>query len=344
MSIKSLLSGAAAVSAAVLSAAAPADLIRIEAESFTPDSTKRWAVKEHFDKWYTSRPSGGKFLAAPFGKNGSAATTVKLEKAGTYRLHMRRLDIVSRRASFWVVISQNGKELAAKEFDRTALRGTPEAKKKYGGNYVHFVWENFDFTAEAGEITITVKSGDIANGLAIGSRHLDTFWLTQDLNYVPNMRDTVKLYLRVRINDGQKTPGVIHYFIRRAAAPYYEHGNIGKKGLFVGPLNGSNKKFHVAAGYDSGWIEFASHLHYIAYDQINFYAMDNYYKKSFAGADYELIFSTTPDDSGIIKRFNGKGGANGQGTLNVEINIATGDIREFIPAPPKPARKAPAKK
>ena len=133
----------------------PADLQVIEAESFDNSQAPQWRVKAHFRGWYGGIPSNGHFLAGNGRKQGQKAfKSVSIPKAGKYFLHLRYIDVLNHRGDFTVTITQNGKTLASKTFDAVSLRATPEGKKKYGKNFAKFVWQDLDFTAAAGKVTI----------------------------------------------------------------------------------------------------------------------------------------------------------------------------------------------
>ena len=61
MKTKFISSMLATVSALTLAAALPADAIKIEAETMTPDKPNSWYQRKHFPNWYGGAPSGEKF-------------------------------------------------------------------------------------------------------------------------------------------------------------------------------------------------------------------------------------------------------------------------------------------
>ena len=322
----------------------PADAMLIEAESFDISKAKIWHVRPHFPNWYGSIPSGGKFLAGFRRKPGDKAfKTIKVAKAGKYNLHIRYMDVKLFPASFFVTISQNGKVIAEKEFDKVSLRSTPEGAKKYGTSFARFVWQKMEFTLPAaGKVDITLTTGK-RGGTGSGSRHLDLFVLTQDLNYTPAINDLHPLYLQVRLLKNNPKPYTMHIFVRRSASPYYSHVSItsdGRKGL-----GGIRKKFYFNSGDTSQWVRIDDLLTYSFHnDTFRFTAMDNYYRNSIKYSEYELLFSRNKKD--ILYRVvrKGKGTSinvqicNAKSRFTDSLRESRGNLQRAKNAPPVPGK------
>ena len=218
----------------------PADAIVFEAEDMRVDGSGAWQPKPHYPNWYASKPSKLHFLAGSYPGLGQAEQTVRLPEAGTFRLHVRYLDIIRfDHRSFKITVSQDGRVLAEKEFDRESLRQTPEGEKRWGKGFGRFVWDSLEFTAAAGEATVTLSktSAEVSVGHV---RQLDVFVLTRDLAYEPEVTDLYPLYVQVVMLPEQPGPVAVHLFMRRSHAPYYSHANINAQGLFLGSTHGAD--------------------------------------------------------------------------------------------------------
>ena len=304
-----LLAGATALAMTAAAAEIPADMQIIEAETFDTSNSTLWRVKPHFIGWYGGTPSGGKFLAGSGRKPGQKATKqVNLAASGKHFLHLRYMDVFHHRGDFTVLITQQGKTLARKEFDKVSLRSTPEGLKKYGRGFAKFVWQKMEFTANAGNITITLISGR-SGGTSNGSRHIDTMFITQDAQYKPDIRDLMPIYFKVRLLPGKQQNYAMHIFIRRSASPYYTHMNITRRGRFFGALQGLRKKDFFVPGESSAWIRIDDQiLLNNSYDSIKFTAMNSYTSNKVDYSEFELLFSRNKKD--IIYRTTRKGEGN----------------------------------
>ena len=310
------------LAAAALQAALPADALRIEAESFRIVDRNSWQVKPHFPHWYGSYPLGGKFLAAPLAKKGIAVKEIAVATPGSYRLFVRYLDILTAPASFVLTVSQNGKVLASREFNKKSLRLTAAGKKKFGKAVVTFVWQSVDFTAAAGKVLLELKVGSVHKGVEHGSRHIDALLLTGDMSYQPEVRDFLPLYIKVRMLPENGKPAVAHMFIRRGAAPYFLHCSLGRKGLVKGVETGGRDNF-IAPGGESVWFKLDELLHFGRANRIHIYPMTAYRGNQIKNGAFELLFSRTPNDRGIFRRILRKGLGTG---MLVGINVATEEI------------------
>lgn len=311
-----------------LFAEAPADAVIFEAESFKV--TGSWVVKPHFPNWYSDCPSGGKFLSGHTKKSGIAKKTVKIAARGKYKLHWRYLDVLNYPAPYKVTISMNGSTLAEAIYNAKSQRASAAAQKKYGKGFAKFMWEKLEFEApNAGVIEITLTKLPGKTLTAQGTRHLDLFLLTSDLAYQPTILDLNPLYVQIRMLPGQPRPVGIHIFGRLSRAPHYPpHMNINKKGLFVGAYKGldGKQKDWLGSGDASPWVKLSTHLTFQGTDRISFDARTGY-RKAEKNADFEVIFSRTPDERNIIKRFKRSG--KGSGIL-ININLCKGTISSDI--------------
>ena len=309
-------------------AEAPADSVIFEAESFTISGG--WQVKPHFPNWYSDRPSGNKFLSGHTKTAGVARKNVKIAAAGKYKLHWRYLDVLNYPAPYKVTVTMNGSTLAEAVFNAKSQRASAAAQKKYGKGFAKFMWEQLQFDAPgAGEIEITLTKLPGKTLTAQGTRHLDLFLLTSDPAYQPTILDLHPLYVQIRMLPEQPRPVGIHIFGRLSRGPYYPpHMNINKKGLFIGAYNGldGKRKDWLGAGEVSPWVKLSTHLTFHGTDRISFDARTGY-KKAEKDAAFEVVFSRTPDERNIIKRFKRSGKGNG---ILISINLVQGKFSSDI--------------
>ena len=314
---------AALFAAFVVSAEVPQDAVVVEAENFEVKGD--WRIKPHFPSWYGDRPSGGKFLAGHTKRDGVASKSVDIAAPGKYKLHWRYLDVLNYPGGYKVEVKQNGAILAENVYNEKSQRATPEAQKKYGASFAKFMWEELEFTAPAkGKIEIVLTKLPAKNLTAQGSRHLDLFLLTQDVNYRPQILDLHPLYVQIRMLEDQAAPTVIHVFGRLSRSPSYPpHMNINKKGLHIGAYNGfARKKDWLKAGDASPWVKISDHLTFNGNDRLSFDARSGY-RQHDKQASFEILFSTTPDEKNIVKRYVRRGRGNG---IIVAINLPSGTI------------------
>ncbi|OQC17771.1 MAG: hypothetical protein BWX73_00080 [Lentisphaerae bacterium ADurb.Bin082] len=303
----------------------PADAIVFEAEDMRVDGSGAWQAKPHYPNWYASKPSKLHFLAGSYPGLGQAEQTLRLPEAGTFRLHVRYLDIIRfDHRSFQVAVSQDGRVLAEKIFDQESLRQTPEGEQRWGKGFGRFVWDNLEFTAAAGDVTVTLSktSAEVSTGHV---RQLDVFVLTRDLAYEPAVTDLYPLYVQVVMLPEQPGPVALHLFMRRSHAPYYSHANINAQGLFLGSTHGADDMpdAHLKRGQSSPWVNLSPLLTYSGSDRMSFSAITTYRGKPEPEAAFELIFSRTPDLTGLIGRPVRKGAGSG---MIVAFNNTTGEL------------------
>ena len=137
--------------------------------------------------------------------------------------------------------------------------------------------------------------------------------LTDQLAYEPLVTDVTPLYVKVRMLPAQKTPAVIHVWGRRPFSPWYTpHANINGKGLSVGLVAGSQDRpgIRLAAGQASPWVDIASLLAFGGLNRISLYTMRSYHEPE-PEAYFEVSFSKTPSESGLIRKVERKGRGDG---------------------------------
>ena len=287
----------------------------VQAEALTL-SGEGWAIREHAPEyWYSSRPVGH-MLGGQNNKAGSAATTLQLPAAGAYRIWIRYLDMVSHRSKSGFLFSgtQQGRQAFLKAFDatETSPRSTPEGEKKWGEGFACWIWDCVEFEAAAGELRVAVSKIHLSR-VHDCTRTLDLLLLTDDLGYEPSVTDLAPLFIKVRMLPEQKVPAVIHFWGRRPYAPWYtRHANINRQGLFTGVSAGSEDKpgLRIAAGEESAWADLSPHLAYGGLNQVSLYAMRSYHDPE-PEAFFEVLFSKTPSEAGLIKRAVRKGSGDG---------------------------------
>ncbi len=287
----------------------------VQAEAMTL-SGEGWTVREHSaDAWYAGQPFG-RMLGGQNNETGTASVTLQIPAAGRCRIWVRYLDMVNYRnnSAFLLVGTQNGKQVARKEFDstETSPRSTPEGVKKWGDGFARWIWDFVEFDTAAGELQVTVEKVHLTSVHGC-TRTLDLLLLTDDLAYEPAVTDLAPLYVKVRMLPEQKQPVVVHFWGRRPFSPWYTpHANINQKGIFFGVGAGSEDKpgVRMAAGEGSAWVDVSSCLAYGGLNQISLYAMRSYYEPE-PEAFFEVSFSQTPSEAGLIKKAQRKGTGDG---------------------------------
>lgn len=296
-------------------AAIPEKAQIVQAESMTL-SGEGWTVREHSaDAWYASRPVG-RMLGGQNSKPGTAAAVLQIASPGKQRIWIRYLDMINYRSKsgFLLTGNQNGKQVVEKDFDNTAAspRSTPEGVKKWGDGFARWVWDFVEFDAAAGELRVAVEKIHQASVHGC-TRTLDLLLLTDDLAYEPAATDMAPLYVKIRILPGQKEPVVVHFWGRRPFSPWYTpHANINRGGISLGASTGSEDKpgIRMAAGDESPWVEISRCLAYGGLNRISLYAMRSYHDPE-PEAYFEMAFSKTPSEAGLIKRAERRGTGDG---------------------------------
>jgi len=296
-------------------AALPENAQVVQAESMTL-SGDGWTVRDHSPgNWYAGRPVG-QMLGGQNNKPGSAAATFRIPAAGKYRIWVRYLDMVKYRSKsgFLLLGTQKDKEVVRKDFDNreASPRSTPEGLKKWGEGFARWVWDHVEFDAAAGDLRVTVEKIHRASVHGC-TRTLDLLLLTGDPAYEPVVTDLTPLYVKVRMLPEQKVPVVVHFWGRRPFSPWYTpHANVNKKGIFVGVNAGSEDKpgVRMAAGEESAWAEISPHLAYGGLNRISLYAMRSYHEPE-PEAYFEMWFSKTPSEAGLIGKAQRKGKGDG---------------------------------
>ncbi len=301
--------------ACVSYAALPEGTQVVQAESMKIDGDG-WTVREHSPaSWYTGRPVDD-MLGGQNNQAGTATTTLHIPTAGRYRIWVRYLDMVNYRSksAFRLSGTQQDNRVVNHEFDNAEVspRSTPEGQQKWGTGFARWVWDFVEFDAEAGELQIAVEKIHLA-AVHDCTRTLDVLLLTADVDYEPVVTDLTPLYIKVRMLAEQKEPVVIHFWGRRPFSPWYTpHANINQKGIFEGVSTGAEDKpgIRMAAGEESGWLDVAPFLAYGGLNQISLYAMRSYYKPQ-SDAHFEVSFSKTPSEAGLIEKVERKGTGDG---------------------------------
>ncbi|MDD5523284.1 MAG: hypothetical protein PHI84_20895 [Kiritimatiellae bacterium] len=275
-----------------------------------------WTIREHSPaNWYASRPVG-RMLGGQNNKPGTAVTTVQIPKKGKYRIWVRYLDMVNYRSKSGFLLSgtQKDRQVVRKDFDNTekSPRSTPEGVKKWGDGFARWIWDFVEFDAEEGELKLTVEKIHKVSVHGF-TRTLDLLLLTGDLTYVPTVTDITPFYIKIRMLSGQKNSAVIHFWGRRPFSPWYTpHANINRKGIFSGVIAGSEDKpgVRMTAGDESPWVDVSPYLGYGGLNQISLYAMRSYYEPE-SESHFEVSFSKTPSEAGLIEKAERKGKGDG---------------------------------
>ncbi len=308
-----LLALLAAVS--ISPAALPERAQVVQAEAMTL-SGEGWTVREHSpDAWYAGRPFG-QMLGGQNNKPGVATATFSLSAAGKYRIWVRYLDMVRYRSksAFLLSAAQNDGQAFRKEFDNaeTSPRATPEGAKKWGDGFARWIWDFVEFDAAPGDLNAAIEKVHQASVHGC-TRTLDLLLLTDDLTYEPAVTDLAPLYIKVRTLPEQKVPVVVHFWGRRPFSPWYTpHANINRKGIFLGASSGSEDKpgVRMAPGEESPWVDVSPYLAYGGLNRISLYAMRSYYEPE-PEACFEILFSRTSSEAGLIKKARREGTGDG---------------------------------
>lgn len=294
----------------------PKDAVVLEAEDFrTPGSD--WRCVEHApDVWYSGFPSGGKYLSGSWKAEKNAenpAISCELKTAGTHFLWVRYLDMTNYRDknSFRVAGIQKGQKIFESELDRTSLRETSEGKKKWGDGFSCWVWYRIPFKAPAGPMTLELSKVFPEAAVHSFGRAADVMILTDDASYEAEITDLTPLFVKVRVLPEQPYPVGIHLFGKRDSAPYYsEHANFVRSGLETGIMTGMRPENLLVPGEETEWINISSFLAYGGQNHEIFYAMRSYYEPE-PQAFFELHFSKTPSDEGLLKTVTRRGPGKG---------------------------------
>ena len=310
-----------------LGAVMPKDAVVIEAETLAPEN-KAWEVKAHWDNWYSGHPSNNQFLSGDNNTQGGAHTAFDVPAAGTYYVWVRYLDLMNRQGeagAFTVTVSQNGKTLGEGTLNRETLRGTEEGRKKWGGGWGQLVWQRVAFTAEQGKATLALgKPGTAGGG---GGRLVDLFIITADEQYEGDVRDAHPLFVKVNILPEQEKPCVIDIGGRRSGQDHNLYIYLLGLGLHRGGMIGDYKVYgaeieKLNPGESTPWVPFYKWLTFHRRDMVTFSAMAGR-NDYLTNAAFEVVVSTTPDDSGIVLRETRRGSGSG---MVVNFNLTTGEV------------------
>lgn len=317
-----------------LFAVVPEDAIVLEGESFISEN-EAWVVKEHSNSsWYDGHPSGSKMLEGSNTRLGKASAVFELSAGGTYRLWTRYLDVDRRtnvNSSFTITVSQNDKTLSAETLNQDTLRKTEAGIKEWGKGWGQFVWQYITFTAEKGSVTLTLEKPVAETGrkntAPSGHRIIDLFIITADEQYKADVRDVYPVFAKVRILPEQEKPCVIVLGGRRSNSPYYFTASpfIHRDGMAAGinQLKSQNSKFEkLEPGQSSPWVPLYKYLSFNRADMLTFSALAAP-DEPVANAAFEIFFSTTQDDSGLILKETRLGTGCG---IIVNLNMVTRKI------------------
>lgn len=279
-------------------------------------SGEGWTVRDHASgAWYASRPVD-RMLGGQNNEPGTAAATFQIPAPGKYRIWIRYLDMVNHRSKSGFLLrgTQKGAVVAKKEFDNTesSPRSTPEGEKKWGGGFARWIWDVVEFSASEGELQVTVEKIHLAPVHGC-TRTLDLLLLTDDLAYEPVVTDLTPLYVKVRMLPEQAVPVVVHFWGRRPFSPWYTpHANINRKGIFSGVGTGAEDKpgIRMAAGDESPWVDISPYLAYGGLNRLSLYAMRSYHAPE-PDAAFEMWFSKTASEDGLIQRAERRGSGDG---------------------------------
>jgi hypothetical protein len=224
--------------------------------------------------------------------------------------------------AFTVTVSQNGKTVGTETLNKASLRLTEEGIKKWGWGHGHFVWQRVAFSAEKGKATLSL-SKPVEVG---GNRIVDLFIVTRDEQYEADVVDVYPVYLKARILPEQDRACVLTLGGRRSAGPRWSflYTHIYRDGI----TNNIGDNIHepqfpkLQPGESTPWIPLHKQLTFHRRDMMTFSAMAGR-NDPVTNAAFELLFSKTPDNSGVFRKETRRGSGSG---IVVNINLVTGEM------------------
>lgn len=321
----------------MLYAELPKDAVVLEPETMKITGNG-WTVRENFRDWFQGRTTGDKCLYGAGKGDGKATAALNCPKDGKYRVWVRYLDLnqKSRKGNncFVITLKQeleadktadgdgiddlmnsvrdgNAKSLKnRKEFDQFGMRQTPADEEKWGDSYAAFVWDFMEADLKKGVFDLVIEKSH-PNATERHQRTVDCIIITQDTTYKPSDTDLHPLYVKL-INDAE-TACPIRLTIRARrtdGSDYWEHVSQETE-LWKKPI---------APGTQSNWFEISRFLKIGQDGEVNRTTFLAHKEKRYdlPDASYKVIFSTIPDDSGIVKIFDRTGPGN---SVSFRINL-----------------------
>lgn len=312
-----------------LNAALPSDAIVLEPETMKITGNG-WIVRENFTGWFKGRTTGDKCLYGAGKGDGKATATLNCLKDGKYRVWVRYLDLnqKSRKGNnaFVITLKQkleadktadgdgiedlmrdvsddNAKSLKnKKEFDQFGMRRTAADEQKWGDSYAAFVWDSMEADLKKGAFDLVIEKSH-QNATERHQRTVDCIIITQNTNYEPSDTDFHPLYVKFINNAETACPIRLTFRARRTdGSDYWEHVSTQTE-LWKKP---------VAPGTQSKWVEISRFLKIGRDGEVNRVTLSAHETKrgDLTNASYKIFFSTSPDDSGIVKTLDRKDAGN----------------------------------
>jgi hypothetical protein len=205
-----------------VTASLSAETVFIEAETFTP-SGDGWVITSNPQTRPASRATT--LHGASGSKESTATKTLKLKKAGNYRIWVRHNYHPRWRGPFQLTLAQNGQGLAGKAFDVSVHNKAEDWS---------YLWDYLDAELPAGDITLTLSKDQNKNSSGY-VRHVDCVLLTSDKELTPDhLAYGPQTWLRVTLGDVYEKPVQIHIFADHHRAPWYGHFHLSKAGTQPG--------------------------------------------------------------------------------------------------------------
>ena len=273
-------------------AAAHAETVFVEAESFIPSSSG-WA---RFGGTEARQASGLATLHGAVGPaDATAGRTVTLKEAGRYRVWVRFRAHPTLRGPFVVAVLHDGRELASHVFD---TEGDPDATKK-GFRRDEYAWQFLEADLPAGDVLLRLAKHEQKNCPG-AARHVDCFLLTTDPKLVPDHTAYgPQTYLRVTFGEGYDRPVYLHVFADHYRAPWYQHYSLARGGVTAG-VGPKKKTDLMKSGEATPWCNVTPMVYQDSGVLLNLSARYGYAEPA-PHLRATLEFATAPDEKSVVR-------------------------------------------
>ncbi|MCA9048877.1 MAG: hypothetical protein KDA89_09130, partial [Planctomycetaceae bacterium] len=290
------------VAAVMLNPHAWAETHFLEAESFDA-SSNGWTAR-HNDQ--TRRASRARTLWGADGAGDAVATrTLRIEKAGRYRICVRYMQVAAWRGSFELSVATDARTLTTHIFDAEVLPDIPDWE---------YTWQEFEVDLPAGEVTLTLSKPDQQNCVGY-VRHVDCLLVTSESSLVPDhLPYGPQTLVRVTLGDGYDRPVYLHLFADHYRSPWYAHYAIGKDGLHEALAPPTDQM--LIPGEPTPWCNLTPTIYQDSGAALNLSIRHSYYEKAAhfrATLEFGRLPSDLKPDAGveIVKTFDIEATPNG---------------------------------
>ncbi len=306
-----MISGSLAVYAQL-----PADALFVEAETMIADQTQ-WKTRR-IEGYYGGYVSGKAWLESSPRGEGTATAALQCPAAGKYHIWVRYSDALKRNAAtpFQVTVTQS-EQRVRKEFNTASLRTDADGQKRWGNRVHALVWDCMEVDLEPGAFELMVSKNGAAN-------MIDCFLITRDLTYLPYIEDCFPLYMKIEAAPDSEKAWRYSLWGRKADGKYYwEHVS----------LQLPFARRALKGGEASEWV-YISNLLALSepgtWNRLVVSAFGSKRQEKAPAANYNVYFSTTPDEKGIVKKVErrGRGPAAAFKIVLTEREQITSDLEE----------------